>query len=102
MALQAVMRAAPLAVFASGFAASGLEIVLLLAFQILYGSVYQQLGIIVTVFMAGLAAGAFGMSRTDVHIRSATGLEARSTLLLGAAVIPARRSRRPRRQRLPG
>ena len=73
------LRAAPLAVFASGFAASGLEIVLLLAFQILYGSVYQQLGIIVTVFMAGLAAGAFGMSRTDVHIRSATGLEARST-----------------------
>ncbi|MFZ2640742.1 MAG: hypothetical protein WA117_07115, partial [Verrucomicrobiia bacterium] len=57
------LRAAPLAVFASGFAASGLEVVLLLAFQILYGSVYQQLGIIVTVFMAGLAAGAFGMMR---------------------------------------
>jgi len=53
------LRAAPLAVFAGGFAASGLEVVLLLAFQILYGSVYQQLGIIVTVFMAGLAAGAF-------------------------------------------
>ncbi|MBI5686226.1 MAG: fused MFS/spermidine synthase [Verrucomicrobia bacterium] len=57
------LRAAALAVFAGGFAASGLEVVLLLAFQILYGSVYQQLGIIVTVFMAGLAAGAFGMNR---------------------------------------
>ncbi|MBI5817530.1 MAG: fused MFS/spermidine synthase [Verrucomicrobia bacterium] len=59
------LRAAPLAVFASGFAASGLEVVLLLAFQILYGSVYQQLGIIVTVFMAGLAAGALGMMRPE-------------------------------------
>jgi spermidine synthase len=57
------LRAAPLAVFAGGFAASGLEIVLLLAFQILYGSVYQQLGVIVTVFMAGLAVGAFGMTQ---------------------------------------
>lgn len=57
------LRAAPLAVFAGGFAASGLEVVLLLAFQILYGSVYQQLGVIVTVFMAGLAAGAFGMTQ---------------------------------------
>ncbi len=55
------LRAVPLTVFASGFAASGLEVVLLLAFQILYGSVYQQLGIIVTVFMTGLAAGAFGI-----------------------------------------
>jgi spermidine synthase len=73
------LRAAPLAVFASGFAASGLEVVLLLAFQILYGSVYQQLGIIITVFMAGLAAGAFATSRTAVHSRSATGSEARST-----------------------
>ncbi|MCX6898242.1 MAG: fused MFS/spermidine synthase [Verrucomicrobia bacterium] len=66
------LRAAPLAVFAGGFAASGLEVVLLLAFQILYGSVYQQLGVIVTVFMAGLAAGAFGMNRLagrgDVHV----------------------------------
>jgi spermidine synthase len=35
-----------------------LEIVLLLAFQVLCGSVYHQLGIIVTVFMAGLALGA--------------------------------------------
>jgi len=32
--------------------------VLLLAFQVLCGSVYHQIGIIVTVFMAGLALGA--------------------------------------------
>lgn len=64
------LRAAPLAVFAGGFAASGLEVVLLLAFQILYGSVYQQLGVIVTVFMAGLAAGAFGMAHRTQRTES--------------------------------
>ena len=57
------LRAVPLAIFASGFAGSALTVVLLLGFQILYGSVYRQLGIIVTLFMAGLAAGAFVMSR---------------------------------------
>jgi len=49
--------------FASGFAASSLEVVLLLVFQVLCGSVYHQVGIIVTVFMAGLALGALLMNR---------------------------------------
>ncbi len=56
-------RAVPFAIFASGFAASALEIVLLLGFQILCGSVYRQVGVIITVFMAGLAAGAFAATR---------------------------------------
>ena len=57
------LRGAAVAVFASGFAASALEIVLLLVFQVLCGSVYYQLGIIVTVFMAGLALGALLANR---------------------------------------
>jgi spermidine synthase len=57
------LRPAPLAVFASGFAASALEVVLLLGFQALHGSLYQQLGIVVTLFMAGLAAGAWLANR---------------------------------------
>jgi len=52
------LRGSALVLFASGFAASALEIVLLLAFQVLCGSVYHQVGIIVTVFMVGLAMGA--------------------------------------------
>ncbi|MGA2748731.1 MAG: fused MFS/spermidine synthase [Verrucomicrobiota bacterium] len=52
------LRGTAVTVFASGFAASSLEVVLLLGFQALCGSLYYQLGIIVTVFMAGLAAGA--------------------------------------------
>ena len=57
------LRGPALVLFASGFAGSALAIVLLLAFQVLCGSVYYQLGIIVTVFMAGLAAGAAWANR---------------------------------------
>jgi spermidine synthase len=52
------LRGNAFVLFASGFAASTLEMVLLLAFQVLCGSVYQQVGVIVTIFMAGLALGA--------------------------------------------
>lgn len=57
------VRPVPLAIFTTGFAGSGLVVVLMLACQILYGSVYHKLGLIVTVFMAGLAAGSFVMNR---------------------------------------
>ncbi len=56
-------RAVPFAIFASGFAASALEVVLLLGFQMLCGSVYRQVGVIITLFMAGLAVGAFAATR---------------------------------------
>jgi spermidine synthase len=52
------------AVFSSGFAASVLEVVVLLGFQILYGSVYHRIGLIVTMFMLGLGIGAFLMNRS--------------------------------------
>ena len=52
------LRPVPLAVFCGGFAASALEVVLLLACQVLFGSLYQQVGLIVTVFMLGLVIGA--------------------------------------------
>jgi len=60
-----VARLRPLAglIFASGFAASGLEVVLLLAIQTLAGSVYRQVAWVVTMFMAGLAFGAWGAMR---------------------------------------
>jgi spermidine synthase len=52
------LRPVPLVIFCGGFAASALEVVLLLAFQILFGSLYYQVGLIVTVFMVGLVIGA--------------------------------------------
>jgi spermidine synthase len=58
------LRAIPRVVFVSGFAASALEVVLLLGFQALYGSLYRQVGLVVTVFMGGLAVGAWRAQRT--------------------------------------
>jgi spermidine synthase len=57
------LRGPAFVLFASGFAGSALEIVLLLAFQVLCGSVYHQVGVIVTVFMVGLAVGAAWANR---------------------------------------
>jgi len=45
-------------IFAGGFAASSVEIVLLVSFQVLCGSMFQMTGIVITAFMGGLAAGA--------------------------------------------
>jgi len=75
------LRGAAVVLFASGFAGTALEIVLLLAFQVLCGSVYHQVGIIVTIFMAGLALGATiangslndrDATRPDIGCRSAS------------------------------
>jgi spermidine synthase len=54
-----------------GFTLLGLEVLLLLGFQALYGYVYQQLSILVAVFMVGMAAGAW------LALRNAPGLSLR-------------------------
>ena len=46
-----------LAVFSLGFAGMGLEVILLLAFQIASGALYWRLGLLLSMFMAGLALG---------------------------------------------
>jgi spermidine synthase len=67
------LRGPALVLFASGFAGSALEIVLLLAFQVLCGSVYHQVGVIVTVFMVGLVLGALVMNRDGQLKQALTG-----------------------------
>jgi spermidine synthase len=62
------LRGLALVLFASGFAGSALEVVLLLAFQVLCGSVYHQVGVIVTVFMGGLALGAVWANRAPINL----------------------------------
>ena len=46
-----------LGIYAGGFAGSSIELLLIMTFQILYGYVYHYTGIIITVFMSGLAIG---------------------------------------------
>jgi len=49
---------------ATGFTMIGLEMLLLLAFQAIYGYVYQQLAVAIAAFMAGMALGSWlGMRR---------------------------------------
>ncbi len=46
-----------LAMFSAGFSASSIEIIILMSLQMIYGYIFQMTGIIITVFMAGLAIG---------------------------------------------
>lgn len=48
-----------LGMFAGGFTAASLEIIILMVIQILFGYVYQMIGIVVMIFMSGLAVGSF-------------------------------------------
>jgi len=51
------------AIFSTGFAASSMEVVILLCYQILHGSVYTGIGFIIASFMLGLATGSFMANR---------------------------------------
>jgi spermidine synthase len=55
--------AVPLAVAAVGLAEMALEVVILFAFQIGHGTLYGRVSLVVTVFMAGLVAGALAGRR---------------------------------------
>jgi spermidine synthase len=69
-------------VAAMGLTLIGLEILLLLAFQAVYGYVYHQLAIVIAGFMGGLACGAWcGLRRVRPHeMRLLAGLQAMAAL----------------------
>ncbi|HUI66133.1 MAG TPA: hypothetical protein VL126_14915, partial [Bacteroidota bacterium] len=76
-------------VFTAGFAASSVEIVLLVAFQTLYGSLYTMTGIVITAFMAGLGAGSL-LSRRFTRGEPINRLIAlQMSLSLVCALLPA-------------
>jgi spermidine synthase len=83
-----LLRGGAVVVFAGGFAASALEVVLLLGFQVLCGSVYHQVGIVVTAFMAGLAAGAWLANRPKKLSRRASLSVLAAAIGLFAALLP--------------
>jgi spermidine synthase len=65
---------------AMGFTLIGLELLLLLAFQAIYGYVYQQLAIIIAGFMLGMAMGSWWGLRGAAH--SGGGRDARRLFYL--------------------
>ncbi len=80
------LRPVTLAVFGTGFAASAGHLVILLGFQIVHGTVYHQVGLLVTVFMAGLALGGHLAGRRLVRGRPRRQL---AWLALAAAAVTA-------------
>ncbi len=67
---------------AMGFAMMGLEILLLLGFQAVYGYVYNQLAILTAAFMAGMALG------TWRGMRGSAGLGGLAGVQIAAAAAP--------------
>lgn len=45
--------------YATGFTASSIELLLIFLFQVVFGYIYSAIGLIIALFMAGLAIGAF-------------------------------------------
>jgi len=52
-------RAEEFVLFSTGFTVMGVEVLVIFAFQIFFGYIYLQIGLIVTVFLAGLLPGAW-------------------------------------------
>jgi spermidine synthase len=69
---------------AMGFTLIGLEMLLLLAFQAIYGYVYQQLAVIIAAFMAGMALGSWLALRAPAR----RGMRTLVFLQAGAAIAP--------------
>jgi spermidine synthase len=69
--------------FTTGFAAMGAEVMVIFAFQIFFGYVYMQIGLIVTVFLAGLLPGAL----LGGHMQKKGPESAKIALLSGDAIL---------------
>ncbi len=82
--------AVPMAVGGAGLAEMMLEVVVLLAFQVRYGSLYAQVSLIVAAFMVGMVLGSrWGSSRRWEPPTARRALLAlMGALTLGAAVLP--------------
>ena len=53
------LRRAEFTLFSTGATAMGAEVLVIFAFQIYFGYIYREIGLIVTVFLAGLLPGAW-------------------------------------------
>lgn len=82
------LNAVNITMFSGGFAAASLEFALILAFQILYGYVFQMTGVIITLFMAGLALGAFYRHRIIAEVNRKTMLQIQLMIALYALLMP--------------
>ncbi|HNS18481.1 MAG TPA: fused MFS/spermidine synthase [Bacteroidales bacterium] len=57
------LKPVSLGLFAGGFTSASVEFILIIVFQVIYGYVYQMTGVIIMVFMGGLALGSLVVFR---------------------------------------
>jgi len=55
--------AVPIAIVTTGVGGMTFDLIIIFAFQVFYGYVYQQIGLLITAFMAGLALGGLLITR---------------------------------------
>lgn len=85
-----LLRPVPRIAFAAGFAGGTLELVLLFAYQALFGSLHLQVGLLVTAFMGGMAVGAgFAGCATSPQPNDRARDRARVLLLLAGCALAA-------------
>jgi spermidine synthase len=73
-------------VFTTGFSTMALQIALLFSFQSLYGFIYELVGLIISLFMGGLAFGAF-ITNSRVKNKTNTNLLAGVQLLIAFIAV---------------
>jgi spermidine synthase len=84
----------PFAIGTTGFAGMTFDLVVIFTFQTLYGYVYQQIGLLITAFMAGLSLGGWWMARwlgsteiTEVRAKPAHGRSGGQPVTLRLALL---------------
>lgn len=80
------------AIFAAGFSGTGIELIVILTWQVLFGHVYGSIGLIIAVFMAGMAAGAAFVPRflKNISTRQLALLQVSMALMAGIfTLLPA-------------
>jgi len=80
------MRSVSVGIFVAGFTGSSIELMLIFAFQTFYGYVYSTIGLIIAMFMGGLAFGAFYAARRSISRKHF--ILAQSLLLIYALLFP--------------
>lgn len=80
------MRSVAAGMYIAGFTASSFEILLIFSFQIFYGFVYSAIGIIISVFMGGLALGSFIAAKVKTSVRHFVAVQ--SILVVYALLFP--------------
>ena len=82
--------ALPYAIFTSGFADMMLDLAIIFTFQTLYGYLYYQIGLLITVFMVGIALSSLFITQRLERIKNSPGLflVTEALILLFSLLLP--------------